>query len=517
MVGKLQGRGYLEAGVDTLVFDSDTAHVSLHLGQKYSVSRLTIENRENATNEVDLQFRRKKAFRYNQFEEQLNRSLNGYLENGYPFAKLEPQKIDIEDYRVSGLWRIVSNPLFTWDSIQVKGPVKLKQSFLQQYLGIQPGKRYQESRFQKASERIGRLSFVRELKPPEVEFAQNKATVYTYLERQSANRFDGILGLLSNSSKDGKLEVTGELNLFLVNSFRRGEKISFNWQKLEAQTQRLSTSLQYPYLFNSMMGVDVGFRLHKQDTTYLNTEANLGVMFLSVGGNYLKLNVDIKNSSLLSTRFLQSQTVLPDFADSKSVLYGVELRYQNIDYPLNPRKGWDLNASIGSGTKKIKRISQLPESVYEGMELNSLLVDGQLDASYYFPLYRRWGMKLRTAGGFLHNSNLFENDLYRLGGLKTIRGFDEELFRASAYVFLNGELRYLPNRNSAFYLFWDGGGIRKEVLDVKQEEYPWGVGMGMNFETGAGIFSLNYAVGKRKGVPLQIQSAKIHFGFVSRF
>ena len=40
---------------------------------------------------------------------------------------------------------------------------------------------------------------------------------------------------------------------------------------------------------------------------------------------------------------------------------------------------------------------------------------------------------------------------------------------------------------------------------------------GGSFETKAGIFSLNYAVGKQLNNPIDFSSAKIHFGFLNQF
>ena len=41
--------------------------------------------------------------------------------------------------------------------------------------------------------------------------------------------------------------------------------------------------------------------------------------------------------------------------------------------------------------------------------------------------------------------------------------------------------------------------------------------IGFDFETKAGIFSLSYALGKQFDNPFEINTAKIHFGYISRF
>ncbi len=58
--------------------------------------------------------------------------------------------------------------------------------------------------------------------------------------------------------------------------------------------------------------------------------------------------------------------------------------------------------------------------------------------------------------GFIENENLFTNELFRIGGLKTLRGFDEESLTASAYSIFTLEFRYLFDINSYFHVFFDG-------------------------------------------------------------
>ncbi|WP_315820083.1 hypothetical protein [Paraflavitalea speifideaquila] len=44
-----------------------------------------------------------------------------------------------------------------------------------------------------------------------------------------------------------------------------------------------------------------------------------------------------------------------------------------------------------------------------------------------------------------------------------------------------------------------------------------GLGLGMAFETKAGIFNISYAAGKRDDAKFNLRQAKIHFGYVNYF
>jgi len=45
----------------------------------------------------------------------------------------------------------------------------------------------------------------------------------------------------------------------------------------------------------------------------------------------------------------------------------------------------------------------------------------------------------------------------------------------------------------------------------------FGFGVGTNFNTRAGTFSISYALGKIINNPIQISNSKIHLGYINRF
>jgi outer membrane protein assembly factor BamA len=109
------------------------------------------------------------------------------------------------------------------------------------------------------------------------------------------------------------------------------------------------------------------------------------------------------------------------------------------------------------------------------------------------------------------------NELYQIGGIKTLRGFDEESLFASGYAIGTVEYRFLLSRVSYLFGFVDGAYVeRKSNLDQNGKFYG-GAGLGISLETKTGLFSLAYAAGKRPDVPINFREAKIHFGFITLF
>ena len=224
-----------------------------------------------------------------------------------------------------------------------------------------------------------------------------------------------------------------------------------------------------------------------------------------------------KSSLLLSNTGFEALTVLPNYADISTQLYGVRFYYARLDYRLNPRKGYEIDTEGAIGTKKIKKNSLLDDELYTDIKLNSNLYNINFNGSVYLPIKKRSVLKLGTQNGLTYNDNLFENELLRIGGLLSFRGFDEESIFASAYTIETIEYRFILEQNSYLYLFADGAYYESRKINSTISDTPFGFGAGMSFETKAGIFSISYALGQQFNNPILFKNAKVHFGFVNYF
>lgn len=98
-----------------------------------------------------------------------------------------------------------------------------------------------------------------------------------------------------------------------------------------------------------------------------------------------------------------------------------------------------------------------------------------------------------------------------------MRGFDEQSIFASSYAVTTAEYRYLVGLNSYFFVFGDYGWAQNNSVDLSVKNTFLGVGLGMAFETKAGIFNISYANGKRNDVKFDLRQSKIHIGYLNYF
>ena len=122
------------------------------------------------------------------------------------------------------------------------------------------------------------------------------------------------------------------------------------------------------------------------------------------------------------------------------------------------------------------------------------------------------------AGGIFSTKPVFANEQYRLGGNKLLRGFDEESLQATRFVVATAEWRLLIGQNSFLAAFADWAYLENLTDQTRTFLRPLGFGAGLNFETRAGIFGINVAVGRRDpGQAISFRAAKFHLGYVSLF
>lgn len=104
-----------------------------------------------------------------------------------------------------------------------------------------------------------------------------------------------------------------------------------------------------------------------------------------------------------------------------------------------------------------------------------------------------------------------------MGGLQTLRGFNENFFFASDYGLSNLELQFHFEKDSYLFTFYDQAYLYFKTNKSTLEDYPFGVGIGINLATPGGIISLAYALGKAREQPLNVRLSKFHFGYIAKF
>nr|WP_294902745.1 ShlB/FhaC/HecB family hemolysin secretion/activation protein [uncultured Lacibacter sp.] len=532
----LQKKGYITASVDSVKMDSATAEVLLFLGQTYRWALLN-------TSAIPQDLLDAVGYRDKNFKQQpldfaavqvLQTRLLDKLENtGYPFANVYLDSIDLQQDAVSAILKINEGPLYKIDSIRVYGDVKISNRFLQRYLEIKEGSIYQKEKLLNISPRLLQLPYILEENKWNMSFLGAGSIVNLYLKERKSSQINGIIGFLPANDQLGgnKLLVTGDFNLNLKNGFGLGEALSVVFQQIQVQSPRLQMGYQQPFLFGSPFGVDLSFDGFKKDSSFLNINMQFGVQYAFGGNRSGKIFYQQFISNLLNvdTIAIRNSKRLPDQVDQTTSNIGLEYEWFTTDYRFNPRKGFDFKITGSAGIRRIRpnnNIAQLKDpanpgfdyqSLYDSVGLRAYTFRLKLNAAKYFKTGKQTAFKTAFNGGLIQSPRIFRNELYQLGGFKMLRGFDEESIFASAYAVLTAEYRILTGLNSFIYAFTDGGWVRNNSQFANSSNLFIGSGLGLAFETKAGIFNVAFAAGKRNDLPMNLRQSKIHFGYVNFF
>lgn len=510
--------GYLSFSVDSVIVDSSHYRLLIWEGTKITDARIEVLQTEQLLlQEARLSSRMKQnQIPLSDFPEVSEKLLTYLEEHGYPFAVVSLDSVMMEENRFSASFKVEKNRYITFDSIVLKGDAKLKKGFLYPYFGIRKDRPYNERIISRVPQKSREIQFATELLPAGVEFVEDRAYLYLFLNKKKMNRFDGYIGLVPVDERTGKIALAGELQLNLKNLFGVGESFDLLWRSPGRHSQYLKVHADFPFLFRTPIGISGDFMLDKTDTAYLSMNYLLGVQYTFANASFVKGFFDYTTSSLLSVASAASETALL-LADYSRALYGVELYYRRLDYLYNPTKGIVLHFNLGAGTRKIMANNKLPESLYEGMLLQTVhyRVLGQLQG--YMPLHKRWVFKLGARGGTLIAPSMVENELFKIGGMNSLRGFNEDEITASTYVIGTAELRFLFAPKAYFNLFFDGAWYEKNLSATYLSDFPFGFGLGVAFDTKAGLFYLSYALGKQLDNPISFKTGKIHFGLALNF
>ena len=530
----LNMKGYPAASIDSVMYDTAFARAQLFLGRQLQLLQLRTDNIDKKALAIS-GFTDKglvsKPFNIEQVQVIKERILNYYERNGYPFAGVFLDSIQVSADAMNATLMVIKGPLYHIDSIRVKGKLKISNGFLQRYLGIPNGSIYNKEKLDQVSKRLQELPYLQEQQPSELLMLGRGSILDVYLAPKKNSQVNFLIGFLPANSQTNKLQLTGDVNLNLRNALGTGETILLNWQQLQINSPRINLGFQQPYIFKSAFGFDFAFDLFKKDSTFLQLNAQIGIQYLLSARQSGKIFLQNQNTFLLGsgvdTNLVKATRQLPPNVDVRAVNVGLDYDLNTTNYRFNPITGNELRLVGSVGIKTISQNNEIIglkdpsfnfSSLYDSIKMRSYQLRVKLTAAHYFPVGKRSAVKAVFNGGVFSSQHIFRNELFQVGGYKLLRGFDEESIYATQYSVITLEYRNLVGLNSYLFTFMDAGWVKSKYQSISLSNQLISAGLGLVFETKAGLLNMSFAVGKRNDVKFDLrQSSKIHFGYINYF
>jgi translocation and assembly module TamA len=524
LVLSLQENAYLAASADRFFLKKDTLFVELFVGRQFKWVQLTNGNiSEGLLQKAGFRekFFRNKPFQPEDFVKLQKRVVEYAEDSGYPFASVRLDSIQISGNEISAVARVNRGPLITFDSIIVQGKTKVRSKFLSRYLQIRPGQPYEHHKVEGSYRLLRQLPYLQVARPPQVRFANNKARLYYQIDDRNANQIDALIGVLppDENAADKKVLLIWEGNLNIRNIKGSGIQMGLQARKVDRNSQILDANYLQPNILGSPLELGFNFNLYKQDTTFINIKPRLEFSYYTTRYGKVSFFTQSRSSRLLSTANLKNLTSIPEYADVKYTSFGAGYLWNNLDNFYFPRKGFLATGQAAVGNKTIIRNLGLePQSIYDTLKLKTTQATGGLRLENYAPIGKNGVLLTRLRGETLINDQIFLNDMYRLGGLNLLRGFNDFEFYASSYALSTLEYRYFTAEDSYLLVFYDQAWYESKLPGAYNSDLPLGIGAGVSFSTPAGVFQFVYSVGRSEfQKQLSLGNSRVHFGLTSKF
>ena len=498
----LEKYGYLESNLVSIQKYSDTTvTATYYLGKKYTLLKIDYSNTPFTQDQIALVSKNTKENYFSiplrESERVLERLNKLQTKNGYTFDKLKLTNLTIQDTVVRATLNTSKTSKRIIDSIALKGYKKFPKSFVNYFAGIRKGDAFDKQQLLKKNNALNNLGFANSIKPPQALFEKKKTTLYLYLEKQNFNTFDGIIGFATNEQTQN-IVFNGYIDLVLNNNLNYGEQFVLKYKADGADQENLNLKTTLPYIFKTPFGIQAQLNIFRRDSTFSSASQNLRVSYQISPSSKANVGFAAKTSNdLLSEN--QSPENLEDYSSSflTTGVTFIKLQ-QNTLFPVKTF----LNLDIGIGNRKT--ISKKTRQVTLSNVINHSFYINQKNSIY-----------LQNTTNVITSDTYLTNELFRFGGINSMRGFLENNIDASLVSVFNTEYRFLLNQQTYLHSIIDLGYFENKSVDQKEKLYSFGIGLGMS--TKAGLLKFSIANGNIDGQAFKFSNAKIHLSLTSQF
>ncbi|WP_238527949.1 BamA/TamA family outer membrane protein [Aquimarina agarivorans] len=503
----LHKQGYLTAFFEKPVFKNDTTYTT-QLFKENITSYVALKNWSTLPNSIKKNARLKKSniISITDLQQKLAYWNALLSDKGNPFNSLQLKNISTKNDTIYADLHFEGIEKRQLDSIIIKGYPKFPRGFLTHYIGIKKNSLYQNKKIQEKVQQLNSLPFVSTIKPAEVLFNPTSTQLYVYINKKNANNFDGFLGF-STDEESGNLVLDGYLNLSLRNNLNYGEEVNLTYKSDSEEQQQFTVQAKLPYLFKLPLGVEAGLHIFRQRDVFSTTEQKIGLNYAFTPQIEALVGFKQYESADLNENEFILGTVTDDFDASFFHLESRYVKKQNsLLFPIKTKV--IAHTEIGSR-------SQID------ITTNQLKIG--LQFSHIFQLNRRNSIYVANNAQFFNSNNFLTNELFRLGGILSIRGFEENSLRASIFNVLNTEYRFQLSETIYAHSIVDFAFTDNQAPQSSTNPEPIGqnqltsFGVGLGMLTKAGLFRLNYANGTSDDIPFEFGNSKVNLSLTAFF
>lgn len=490
IINKLQHEGYFLVHTlkDSIINDTIFKKTALH--QHIKFAQLTLD----ATEETQSYIQKKKWIIPSHTIPDLLGNITQKLDqNGYNFSEVKLQQIKIKQDTLFAQLTINLKSKRHINNFVYKGYEKFPHNYRKNIERKYKNTLFSQKAITQIQSDLSVIPFITSTKKPEILFLQDSTTVYLYIQKKKANRFDGFVGLVTDDSN--KATLNGYVDLELINPFHNGEKLSLYWKDNGSAQKTFRAKIGLPYLFSSPLGLKGCIELFSEDQKFQNTKLTTDVGYHINFFTEISIGYESNQSATLTNAISTIKDYSNSFITSSFIKQKNFAQKPELD-------NYSLHLTLGAGSRKTNSHSTSQQKL-------SLLL------SKNFLLHPKHTICLSTENFGLRSPSVLTNELYRFGGLNSIRGFNENTLQANQVHNLMTEYRFYFSENSYIHSIVDYG-FANDVTIQKSTSFK-SFGLGLGIASKSGLMQLIYANGSTDTNPINISNSIVHVGYKSSF
>jgi outer membrane protein assembly factor BamA len=384
--------------------------------------------------------------------------------------------------------------------VRWEGLSKTSPQWLERVSGIKDSMVLNESNIARVSNNLMQTKLFNSVSDPEVyRYNDSWGLMYTVSERP-LTFFDLIVGYVPDQTGDAVIAGSG--SLYVRNAGFDGTDLKLDVERQSPRVGTMSIDIDQNLIFGFPIGVHGAFSLARQDSLWQNRSTTVGTWW--------DVHDNIRVSAAINREVSSSSAASIGSTDIKG-LYG------QVGVTFDSRNNFGLQ-STGVFVDLLAESGRQIVEPLNGDRYNQNRRKLRSTLDVFIPIRQRNviipGM---AAGILLADKSPYLNELWRIGGAQSLRGYREDQFFAKSYVWGNLEYRFMLDRFSYLFAFGSTGWLwlpKSETdIDVIERSSVGSFGMGLAFKTNLGMLKLTYA----KSPEDSFSNAKVHIGISSEF
>lgn len=440
-------------------------------------------------------------------EEDIDRALKQYEDIGYPLAKITIEKIVPHDSSSLDIsLRIDEGKRPRLRAVKITGNTITDSAIITREFFLNEQPYFDKHSIEASRNRIERLGIFSEVSVPELYVINDSSIGVTIAVNETHSTYiDGILGYNPPPVPSQSGFVSGFISLGFTNIAGSARNASLDFRRETRSAQELSAQYGEPWVFGLPVNAKISFLQRDEDSIYTRTNF------------FFEPSLLLSNGFSLSATFAYDR-IVPGPAhivyDSRAFMAGVQGKLDTRDNLAAPRSGFMLSLGASYGAKSVSGATSFDSLAARSLEVRTLTFDGAF-AIKTFSERLVFVPSVSAKMTDISNGELDESDLFRIGGLRTLRGYFESEFLISRFVILHADYRLMTGHTSFLGIFADYGYLTRPGTATFAGEtlYPLGYGVSFQFDTQLGLLSASIGLAKNE----TIDRAKLHFGIIKDF